>query len=144
MSALPSPVPEKRSASSQAKLAARRQKLIEQEGRQHLRSVGKSQGTPPTPTPIWESGTKLSINLLIIGTAVVTLFNLMPDQLTQRSKLKQLRAEENLMKEQVESLQNYYQRSQDQDVAQKIAEEHGYLVRPSQQQIILIDNQQKI
>jgi hypothetical protein len=81
---------------------------------------------------LWESGLILSMNTVLIGTAVVTLAHLVPYQFNQRAKLQEISREESQVAQNLQNLKQTYQRSQSPETAQRIAQEQGSLMRADQ------------
>lgn len=88
---------------------------------------------------IFESTTILGINLVLISTAVFTLVNLVPQQLTRNQKLQEVRLEEAQVSGRIHELNQALQRSQDPQVERRIAEENGSFMRADKQQVVLMD-----
>ena len=147
MSALPNSIPaprDRRSKSQTDQLARRRQQAKKNQNRFQERSVS----TPVVndyKARIWESGLILGMNVLLIGTALVTLANLVPNQLTQQAKLKEISREESQVAQNLQELQQSYQRSQSPETAQRIAQEQGSLMRANQLKVFQIpEENQKV
>ncbi|MGB8700570.1 MAG: hypothetical protein WCD18_14230 [Thermosynechococcaceae cyanobacterium] len=87
---------------------------------------------------LWESGTIVGVNVLLIGTALVTLAHLVPDQLAQWSKLKELKMEQSQVARTVTDLQQDFKRSQSPDAVQRIAQEQGNLIPANQKSVYLM------
>ena len=87
---------------------------------------------------IFESTTILGVNLVLIGTAIFTLANLLPQQLTRNQKLQEVRSEEAQASNRIDELNQGLQRSQDPRVERRIAEENGSFMRSDKQQVVLM------
>jgi hypothetical protein len=139
MSALPNPTPApRRRSKSQSDQLARRRQLAQ-------KNQNRFEKERPTPVAandyvarIWESGLILGMNVVLIGTALVTLANLVPNQMTQRAKLKEISREESQVAQNLQELQQTYQRSQSPETAQRIAQEQGSLMRANQLKVFQI------
>jgi Pyruvate/2-oxoacid:ferredoxin oxidoreductase gamma subunit len=135
MSALPNSIPsrrDRRSKSQSDRLA--RQRQLAQKNQNRFKEE-RSTSTPVAldyKARVWESGLILGMNVVLIGTALVTLANLLPNQLTQRAKLKEISREESQVAQNLQALQQTYQRSQSPETAQRIAQEQGSLMRADQ------------
>jgi hypothetical protein len=93
---------------------------------------------------IFESTAILGVNLVLIGTAVFTLANLIPQQLTQNQKLQEVRLEEVQVANQIQDLNQAHERSQDPQVQRRIAEEQGSFMRADKQQVVLMNSAKKV
>jgi hypothetical protein len=147
MSALPNSIPaprDRRSKSQTDQLARRRQKAKKNQNRFEERS-SSAPVVNDYKARLWESGLILGMNVVLIGTALVTLANLVPNQLTQRAKLKEISREESQVAQNLQELQQTYQRSQSPETAERIAQEQGSLMRADQLKVFQIpDGEQKI
>lgn len=83
----------------------------------------------------------LGMNILLMGTAIVTLAHLIPYQMTQQAKLQELRSEESNMAQTLENLKKEYELSQSPEVAQRIAQEQGNLMRANYKRVFTIPAQ---
>jgi hypothetical protein len=150
MSALPKSAssPQSRGPKDQEKLSALRQKRAaakrppkeKQEVKSKVAAIAKDHPL----TLLWESSAILGVNVLLLGTAIVTLVNLIPNQMTQQAKLQELRAEESSISKNLQQLKQDYERNQTPEMAQRIAQEQGNLLRANQKQVILITPTQKV
>ncbi len=136
MSALPNSVPSPRDRRSKQLLAQRRQLSKNQSGAAKERS--KATSAHDHKARVWESGLVLGMNAVLIGTAIVTLANLVPYQLTQREKLKEISREESQVAQSLQELQETYKRSQSPETAQRIAQEQGSLMKADQLKVFQI------
>jgi hypothetical protein len=147
MNALPKPIPsprDRRSKSQTDQLARRRQQAQKNQNRFEERSTS-APVLNDYKARIWESSLILGMNVVLIGTALVTLVNLVPNQLTQRSKLKEISREESQVAQNLQELQQTYQRSQSPETAQRIAQEQGSLMRADQLKVFQIpEGEQKV
>ncbi len=133
MSALPNPSPApRRRSKSQSDQLARRRKLSQEKNRFQQENRSTSAVVNDYASRIWESGFILGMNGVLIGTALVTLANLVPNQLSQHAKLKEISREESQVAQNLQELQQTYQRSQSPETAQRIAQEQGSLMRADQ------------
>jgi hypothetical protein len=141
MSALPNPNPTsapRRRSKSQSDQLARRRKLSQEKNRVQQEARSTSAVVNDYASRIWESGFILGMNGVLIGTALVTLANLVPNQLTQHAKLKEISREESQVAQNLQELQQTYQRSQSPETAQRIAQEQGSLMRADQLKVFQI------
>jgi hypothetical protein len=139
MSALPNPSPApRRRSKSQSDQLARRRKLSQEKNRFQQENRSASAVVNDYASRIWESGFILGMNGVLIGTALVTLANLVPNQLTQHAKLKEISREESQVAQNLQELQQTYQRSQSPQTAQRIAQEQGSLMRADQLKVFQI------
>lgn len=138
MSALPNSIPLNRDRKSKPRsleLARRRQALQGFDRSEKERSLS---GSGDYAARLWESGFILGMNVVLIGTALVTLAHLVPYQLAQREKLKEITREESQVAQSLQELQQTYQRSQTPETAQRIAQEQGSLMRADQLKVFQI------
>jgi hypothetical protein len=139
MSALPNPNPAPRRRSrSQSDQLVRHRKLSQEKNRFQQEARSTSAVVNDYASRIWESGFILGMNGVLIGTALVTLANLVPNQLTQHAKLKEISREESQVAQNLQELQQTYQRSQSPETAQRIAQEQGSLMRADQLKVFQI------
>lgn len=148
MSALPNSIPsrrDRRSKSQSDRLALQRQLA------QKNQNCSKEERSTSTPLAqdyrarVWESGLILGMNVVLIATALVTLSNLVPNQLTQRAKLKEISREESQVAQNLQALQQTYQRGQSPEMAQRIAQEQGSLMPADQLKVFQIpQGEQKV
>lgn len=136
MSALPNSIPSPRDRRSKQQLAQRRQLYKNQSGADKARS--KAASAHDHKARVWESGLVLGMNAVLIGTAIVTLANLVPYQLTQREKLKEISREESQVAQSLQELQETYKRSQSPETAQRIAQEQGSLMKADQLKVFQV------
>lgn len=136
MSALPNSIPSPRDRRSKQQLAQRRQSSKKQSGTGSERAKAASVNT--LKARVWESGLVLGMNAVLISTAIVTLANLVPYQLTQREKLEEISREESQVAQSLQELQETYKRSQSPETAQRIAQEQGSLMRADQLKVFQV------
>jgi cytoskeletal protein RodZ len=142
MSALPNSIPSPRNRKSKkskqqlAQLSQRRQSPKTQNGVDKERS--KAASANDHKARIWESGLVLGMNAVLISTALVTLAQLVPYQLTQREKLKEINREESQVAQNLQELQETFKRSQSPETAQRIAQEQGSLMRADQLKVFQV------
>ena len=91
----------------------------------------------PVPTKLWESGMILGVNVVLISTALVTLTHLVPFQLNQHAKLKEIRAEESSLAQDIKALEESYERNQTPEAAQRIAQQQGNLMPINHLSVVL-------
>jgi hypothetical protein len=132
MSALPNPTPKARNRRLEKRNPARAQ--------HRLRAVPehvRGETAQPTSQRVhsWESGLILGMNAVLMGTALVTLVQLIPFQITQQAKLKEIRAEEAQVRQNLQRLKQDYQRGQSPESALRIAEDQGNLMKANRKQI---------
>lgn len=140
MSALPNSAPsprDRRSKHPASDPSRRKPSDRKRERAQTSASVPAAQANEHTAR-LWESGLILGMNAVLIGTAAVTLANLVPYQLTQSAKLKEISREESQIAQNLQELQQTYQRSQSPETAQRIAQEQGSLMRANQLKVFQI------
>ncbi|WP_404789917.1 hypothetical protein [Altericista sp. CCNU0014] len=140
MSALPNSVPSPRDRGSKHPSTdrARRKSSSRRRDREQQADSAAVARSEEHTARIWESGLILGVNAVLIGTAAVTLANLVPYQLTQRAKLQEIRREESQIAQSLQELQQTYQRSQSPETAQRIAQEQGSLMRANQLKVFQI------
>jgi lipid A disaccharide synthetase len=141
MSALPNSISsrrDRRSKSQADQLARRRQQAQKNQNRFKEERLALKPVVNDYKARVWESGLILGMNVVLIGTALVTLANLVPNQLTQREKLKEISHEESQVAQNLQELQQTYQRSQSPETAQRIAQEQGSLMRADQLKVFQI------
>jgi cytoskeletal protein RodZ len=132
MSALPNPVPNARSQRLGQHKAARAQRRL-----QSVSHPVRSGATQPTSqrAHFWESSLILGMNGVLIGTALITLAQLIPFQVTQQAKLKEISAEQAQVSQNLQRLKQDYQRGQLPESALRIAEDQGNLMKANRKQI---------
>lgn len=139
MNALPSPAPSSRRARRQSSLAAQRAKrLAEGEAIKSLAARPVQPEARLASTKLWESGMVLGVNVVLIGTAITTLMHLVPFQLAQQTKLKEIRAEESNLAKDVQMLKQSYELNQSSEGAQRVAQQQGNLIPPNQVNVIVM------
>jgi Pyruvate/2-oxoacid:ferredoxin oxidoreductase gamma subunit len=141
MSALPNSIPSRRdlrSKSQSDQLSRRRQLAQKNQNRVKEERSTSASVAYDYKARVWESGLILGMNVVLIGTALVTLANLVPNQLTQRAKLKEISREESQVAQNLQALQQTYQRGQSPEMAQRIAQEQGSLMRADQLKVFQI------
>ncbi|HEY9827348.1 MAG TPA: hypothetical protein V6D19_18060, partial [Stenomitos sp.] len=107
MSALPNFNPAPRSSRSQSQLQTSAQRISRLEGKSSRTKKGAQVihlNQPKKSPNVWESGFILGMNLLLMGTAVVTLAHLVPYQFSQQAKLKELRQEKSQVAQNLQTL----------------------------------------
>ncbi len=136
MSALPNPVPPSRKAQRQSALAAQRAQRLSGNATKSA-SAKTSSDVRPASTKLWESGMVLGVNTVLISTAIVTFAHLVPHQLTQHAKLKQIRAEESSLAQDIQTLQQNYEQNMSPEAAQRVAQQQGNLMPANQVNVVL-------
>jgi cell division protein FtsB len=138
MSALPNLVPPSRNAQRQSALAAQRTQRLS--GMKAVKSSSALKAAPearPASTKLWESGMILGVNTVLISTAIVTLAHLVPHQLTQHAKLRQIRAEESSLSQDIQQLKQNYEQNLSPEAAQRVAQQQGNLMPADQVTVVL-------
>lgn len=136
MSALPNLVPPSRQR--QSSLAAQRAERLS--GIKAVQSPSTLAGRAEArlaSTKLWESGMVLGVNAVLISTAIVTLAHLVPYQLTQHAKLKEIRAEESTLSLDIQTLKQSYEQNQSPEAAQRVAQQQGNLMPADQVNVVL-------
>jgi hypothetical protein len=147
MGALPNPVSSSRSVRAQGRQSRSAGRQAQSPTKRPARKLSLNAETLTKDHPhgqFWESGVMLGMNILLMGTAIVTLAHLIPYQMTQQAKLQELRSEESNMAQNLEDLRQEYEQSKSPEVAQRIAQEQGNLMRANQKRVFLIPAGQKI
>jgi hypothetical protein len=147
MGALPNPVSSSRSVRAQERQSQPARRQAQSPTKRPARKLSLNAETLTKDYPraqFWESGVMLGMNILLMGTAIVTLAHLIPNQMTQQAKLQELRSEESNMAQNLENLKQEYERSKSPEVAQRIAQEQGNLMRANQKRVFLIPAGQKV
>ena len=86
-----------------------------------------------------EAMTVLGVNALLIGVGIYTLTQLVPYQLMQQAKLREMNTELNRVSNQVQQLQQSYQRSHATQGAKRIAEKQGHLIPTTRKGIVWVE-----
>jgi hypothetical protein len=144
MGALPNPVSSSRSprAKDRQSQSARRQAQSPAQRPARKLSLNADALTKDlSRARFWESGVMLGMNILLMGTAIVTLAHLIPYQMTQQAKLQELRSEESNMAQTLANLKKEYELSQSPEIAQRIAQEQGNLMRANYKRVFTIPAQ---
>jgi hypothetical protein len=147
MGALPNPVSSSRSVRAQERQSQSARRQAQSPTKRPARKLSLNAETLTKDHPrgqFWESGVMLGMNILLMGTAIVTLAHLIPYQMTQQAKLQELRSEESNMAQSLQDLKQEYERSKSPEVAQRIAQEQGNLMRANQKRVFLIPAGQKV
>lgn len=144
MSALPNfnPAPGSRRSPSQLQTSDQRISLLE--GKSSRPNKGAQViplNQPKKSTNLWESGFILGMNLLLMGTAVVTLAHLVPHQFSQQAKLQELRQEKSQVAQNLQTLKQDYIRGQSPAEAKRIAEDQGNLMQPNRMQVFWLKSE---
>ncbi|WP_235107147.1 MULTISPECIES: hypothetical protein [Acaryochloris] len=85
-----------------------------------------------------ETATILGVNVLLIGTCLYTLSNMLPHQLTQEAKLQEIKGEVSRTSAQVEALKHSHEQSLVPEVSRRMSEEHGHLIRKNKRNLVWI------
>lgn len=85
-----------------------------------------------------EAATVLGVNVLLIGTCLHTLGNMLPHQLTQEAKLQEIKGEVSRTSAQIEQLKQSHERSLIPEVSRRISEEQGHLIRKNKRNLVWI------
>jgi hypothetical protein len=93
----------------------------------------------PDSVKLWESGMVLGVNAVLIGTAIITLTHLVPYQLRQHDKLKEIRAEESSLSQNIQALEQSYEQNKSPEAAQRVAQQQGNLMLPNRMNVILTE-----
>jgi hypothetical protein len=93
----------------------------------------------PDSVKLWESGMVLGVNAVLIGTAIITLTHLVPYQLRQHDKLKEIRAEESSLSQNIQALEQSYEQNKSPEAAQRVAQQQGNLMPPNHMNVILTE-----
>jgi cell division protein ZapA (FtsZ GTPase activity inhibitor) len=138
MSALPNSVPSSRKAQRQSALATQRaQRLSGIKAAKPSSSFKAASAVRPASAKLWESGMVIGVNTVLISTAIVTLAHLVPHQLTQHAKLKQIRTEESSLAQNIQTLQQNYEQNMSPEAAQRVAQQQGNLMPADQVSVVL-------
>ncbi len=147
MGALPNPVSSSRSLRAQDRQSQAVHRQSPSPAKRSARKLSLNAETLTKNHPraqFWESGVMLGMNIVLMGTAIATLAHLIPHQMTQQAKLQELRSEESNMAQSLENLKQEYERSQSPEIAQRIAQEQGNLMRANQKRVFYIPSGQKV
>lgn len=125
MSALPQPKTDPRLARQRAKRTA------SERLRQH-----RSRRNPVFVARATEAATVLGINVVLIGGCLFTLSSMLPQQLTQQAKLREIRGEVSQTSEHVDQLKQSHDRSLIPEMSRRISEEQGYLIRKNKRNLV--------
>lgn len=123
MSALSQPQPAPRPTRTTARRAANKRRL-----RNHPRFVARTT----------ETAMVLGINVILIGTCLYTLGNMLPQQLTQQAKLQEIKGEVTRTTARIEQLKQAHTRSLIPEVSRRISEEQGHLIRKNKRSLVWI------
>jgi hypothetical protein len=93
----------------------------------------------PASVKLWESGMVLGVNAVLIGTAIITLTHLVPYQLRQHDKLKEIRAEESSLSQNIQALEQSYEQNKSPEAAQRVAQQQGNLMPLNHMNVILTE-----
>ncbi|WP_299404526.1 hypothetical protein [Acaryochloris sp. IP29b_bin.148] len=85
-----------------------------------------------------ETAIVLGVNVVLIGTCLHTLGNMLPQQLTQQAKLQEIKGEVSRTTAHIEQLKQTHQRSLDPEVSRRISEEQGHLIRKNKRNLVWI------
>ncbi|NEO31851.1 MAG: hypothetical protein F6K36_15725 [Symploca sp. SIO3C6] len=88
---------------------------------------------------VGETTLRLVVNIVISTAAIAGLVQLLPYQLSQQSKLQEVRREVKRTQARVNNLRNDFSRSFDPRQAQRVMQEQTYRFNPSQRQVVWKD-----
>lgn len=83
-----------------------------------------------------EATTILGVNVVLIGTCLYTLGNMLPHQLTQQAKLEEIKGEVHRTTEHVNQLKESHKRSLTPSASRRISEEQGYLIGKNKRNLV--------
>ena len=104
------------------------------------------QGKPKTnlhKTLAVESLTKVGINLCLAGVAIVTLFQQLPQQKQQETKLQEINTEVSKVQARVDILQDNLTHYFDPATSAEVMQEQTHLVLPNHQDIVIKETTKK-
>lgn len=139
MSAQPDSLASRRSRRPSVLAAQRQQRLAAAKLPQNPAVPKKLLEARPASAKLWESGMVLGVNAILIGTAVVTLAHLVPYQLRQHAKLKEIRAEESSLSQNIQALEHSYEQNKSPEAAQRVAQQQGNLMPIGRMNVILTE-----
>ncbi len=141
MSVLPNPVQPRSRRTKEDILAERRRRLERSSARRLKSGLRVVPDTPPAkPIPIWEASFKLGVNTLLILAAIASAARLIPNQVSQQAKLDIIQQEEAKVKQRVQDLEVSRLRGQNPEMAPRIAEENGNLIRVNKYRVVRVPN----
>jgi len=85
-----------------------------------------------------ETATILGVNVLLIGTCLYTLGNMLPHQLTQEAKLQEIKGEVSRTSARIEQLKQSHERSLIPEESRRISEEQGHLIRKNKRNLVWV------
>ncbi|KAI9135350.1 hypothetical protein ON05_020355 [Acaryochloris sp. CCMEE 5410] len=85
-----------------------------------------------------ETATVLGINVLLIGSCLYTLGNMLPHQLTQEAKLQEIKGEVSRTSAHIEALKHSHEQSMVPEVSRRMSEEQGHLIRKNKRNLVWI------
>ncbi|NCJ07284.1 hypothetical protein GS597_12360 [Synechococcales cyanobacterium C] len=85
-----------------------------------------------------ESAIMILINCCLLGMTAYTLVHLIPHQISQSAKLREIKIEKEKTAAHVAQLKQEYQRSLQPEEALRIAEEQGHVISNKKQRIFLL------
>lgn len=88
---------------------------------------------------VGETTLRLVVNIVLSTAAIAGLVQLLPYQLSQQSKLQEVRREVKRTEARVNNLRSDFSRSFDPRQAQKLMQEQTYRFNPSQRQVVWQD-----
>ncbi len=145
MSVLPNPV-QPQSRRKKEDILAERRRRLERSSARRLKSGLRVVSDKPIakPLPIWEATFRLGMNTLLILAAVASAARLIPNQVSQQAKLDIIQQEEVQTKQRVQDLELSRLRSQNPEMAPRIAEENGNLIRVNKYRVVRVPNLDKV
>lgn len=116
------------------------QQVVPRRPSQPSRSRQPAQSSSPSYWGVTaEIGAKVAVNGLLSTAAVVALVNLLPYQLSQQAKLREVRSEVQQTETQINQLQAEFSDSFDPQQAKQVMQEQSGRVDPNQRQIVLVE-----
>lgn len=100
--------------------------------------VAKMQRQHSPMGEVIEATTKLGVNVLLAAIAVSALSQLLPYQLAQHAKLREIEAEVNTTSQRVNQLQAEYKRSSQPQEVKRIVQEQTNLIDAQKQKVIWV------
>lgn len=85
-----------------------------------------------------EATTVLGFNALLIGVGLYTLTQLVPHQLTQQAKLREMHLEVNRVSDHIHQLEQSYARSLTASGTARVVEEQGHLIHHKKKDIVWV------
>jgi cell division protein FtsB len=86
-----------------------------------------------------ETSLKITVNMMIAGVAVTTLFNVIPNRVSQQQKLQELKAEVNVTEQRVNQLKTDFNRAFDPGQERQIAQEQTHFADPNRVPVVWLN-----